>query len=230
MYFPKKSVINYHLIRPLQALSKLSGGNPEHVDGRPFPPARGGWKAKHGWFEGRHESMKRDYVSPALRAKATILLHRLIKFRNWIRCLLSVRGQILISSQRGLQGQVAVQTVACVGERWRGNMKIWQFMEFLVLFFFNLTVELSYGFYRSLSAHFMMEGPFAITFLLSDHLKGVVHSVFKFCPVCYSGEKKDCLIRKTKKNNKKTPKHYHAFLIELWNNTDETICVVGSFE
>lgn len=74
----------------------------------------------------------------ALRAKATILLHCLIKFINWIRCLLSIQTAIDFISE-GILGDAV--WVMCAGVRWWKNMKVYGV--------FCCCIVLPYGFYSS---------------------------------------------------------------------------------
>ncbi len=76
-----------------------------------------------------------------LRAKGTILLHCLIKFINWIRCLLSIQTAIDFISE-GILGDAV--WVMRVGVRWWKNMKNRK-----VYGVFCCSIVLPYGFYSS---------------------------------------------------------------------------------
>lgn len=120
------------------------------------------------WEKAREHETRLGFT--VLRAKATILLHCLIKFINWIRCLLSIHSQILISSQRGYS-----LDCVCVGVRWWGNMK-----NRTVYGVFCCSVVLPYGFYSSLIVRLWWEGYMRDAYALqSSHFPGSCHRIFK---------------------------------------------------
>lgn len=78
-----------------------------------------------------------------LWTKATILLHYLIKFINWIKCLLSVQSGFYFISEEMLGD---VMGVMCLGVRWWKNRKNRN-----VYGMFCCSTVLPYGFYSCLA-------------------------------------------------------------------------------